>query len=129
MRLGASLFDVDWRGAVLLRVLPLTLPGEGYFPVTTNPPMRTKGYPPIPPFQIGPCRRHGSRRICSSRSGSDSNGTHSSGGRHKKKDGFSSKIQIPEFGGKKGHTHDVAGSGLTASCTIMITMRIHTSCP
>ena len=33
-----------------------------------------------------------------------------SGGRRKKKDGFSSKIQIPEFGGKKGHTHDVAGT-------------------
>ena len=31
-----------------------------------------------------------------------------SGGRRKKKDGFSSKIQIPEFGGKKGHPHDVA---------------------
>ena len=30
------------------------------------------------------------------------------GGRCKKKDGFSSKIQIPEFGGKKGHPHDVA---------------------
>ena len=52
-------------------------------------------------------RRRGS---CSSHSGSDSDGTHSSGGRRKKKDGFSSKIQIPEFGGKKGHTHDVAGA-------------------
>ena len=41
-------------------------------------------------------------------SGSDSDGTRSSGGRHKKKDGFSSKIQIPEFRGKKGHPHDVA---------------------
>ena len=30
------------------------------------------------------------------------------GGRHKKKDGFSSKIQIPKFRGKKGHPHDVA---------------------
>ena len=57
-----------------------------------------------------PRRRHGSRRSHSSRSGSDSDGTHSSGGRRKKKDGFSSKIQIPEFGGKKGHTHDVAGA-------------------
>ena len=28
--------------------------------------------------------------------------------RRKKKDGFSSKIQIPKFGGKKGHPHDVA---------------------
>ena len=32
----------------------------------------------------------------------------SSRGRQKKKDEFSSKIQIPEFGGKKGHPHDVA---------------------
>ena len=46
--------------------------------------------------------------------GSDSlDGSHStkstttSGGRRKKKDGFSSKIQIPEFGGKKGHLGDV----------------------
>ena len=57
-----------------------------------------------------PRRRCGSRRSHSSQSGSDSNGTHSSGGRHKKKDGFSSKIQIPEFGDKKGHIHDVAGA-------------------
>ena len=57
-----------------------------------------------------PRRRHGSRRSCSSQSGSNSDGTRSSGGRCKKKDGFSSKIQIPEFGGKKGHTHDVAGA-------------------
>ena len=111
MHLGASLFNVDWWGAVLFRALPLTLPGEGHFPVTTNPPMRTKGYPLIPPFQIGPPhRRRGSRRSHSSQSGSDSDGTHSSGGRRKKKDGFLSKIQIPEFRGKKGHTHDVAGA-------------------
>ena len=57
-----------------------------------------------------PHRKRGSRRSCSSHSGSDSDGTRSSGGRWKKKDGFSSKIQIPEFGGKKGHTHDVAGA-------------------
>ena len=54
------------------------------------------------------CRRHGSRRSRSSQSGSDSHGTRTSGERRKKKDGFSSKIQIPEFGGKKGHPHDVA---------------------
>ena len=48
-----------------------------------------------------------------SRSGESSNGSHStrsttsSGGGRKKKDGFSSKIQIPEFGGKKGHSGDV----------------------
>ena len=59
----------------------------------------------------GPSRRRcGSRRSRGSRSGSDSDGTHSSGGKRKKKDGFSSKIQIPEFGGKKGHAHDVASA-------------------
>ena len=48
-----------------------------------------------------------------SRSGESSDSSHSarsstsSGGRWKKKDGFSSKIQIPEFGGKKGHLGDV----------------------
>ena len=57
-----------------------------------------------------PRRRRRSQRSCSSQSGSDFDGTHSSGGRRKKKDGFSSKIQIPKFGGKKGHTHDVAGA-------------------
>ena len=57
-----------------------------------------------------PRRRHGSKRSHSSHSGSSSDGTRSSGGRRKKKDGFLSKIQIPEFGGKKGHAHDVAGA-------------------
>ena len=48
-----------------------------------------------------------------SRSGESLDSSHSarsstsSGGRRKKKDGFSSKIQIPEFGGKKGHSGDV----------------------
>ena len=55
-------------------------------------------------------RRHGSRKSRSSQSGSDSDGTHSSGERRKKKEGFSSKIQIPKFRGKKGHAHDVAGA-------------------
>ena len=61
-------------------------------------------------------RRCRSQRSHSSRSGSDSDGTCSSGGRHKKKDGFLSKIQIPEFGGKKGHTHDVAGAFCQWAC-------------
>ena len=54
-----------------------------------------------------PCRRHGSRGSQSNRSGSGSDETCTFGGRQKKKDGFSSKIQIPEFRGKKGHLHDV----------------------
>ena len=48
-----------------------------------------------------------------SRSGESLDGSHStrsttsSGRRRKKKNGFSSKIQIPEFGGKKGYSGDV----------------------
>ena len=63
-------------------------------------------------------RRRGSRRSQNSWSGSDSDGTHSSGRRCNKKDGFSSKIQIPEFGGKKGHTHDVASAFHQWDCCI-----------
>ena len=44
-------------------------------------------------------KRCGSRRSRGNRSGSDSDETLTSRGRRKKKDGFSSKIQIPEFGG------------------------------
>ena len=61
-------------------------------------------------------RRHGSRG--SNQSGSDSNETRTSEGRQKKKDGFSSKIQIPEFGGKKGHSHDVANAFRQWACCI-----------
>ena len=53
-------------------------------------------------------KRCGSRGSQKSRSGSNSDDTCTSGRRRKKKDGFSSKIQIPEFNGKKGHPHDVA---------------------
>ena len=53
-------------------------------------------------------KRHGGRGNRGNWSGSDSDETPTPGGRQKKKDGFSSKVQILEFGGKKGHPHDVA---------------------
>ena len=65
---------------------------------------------------VDPSSRKKGRRSWGNRGsrGSDSSdGSHStkstttSGGRRKKKDGFSSKIQIPVFGGKKGHLGDV----------------------
>ena len=64
------------------------------------------------------CRRHGKRRRRSYWSGSYSDETRTSGGRQKKKDGFSSKIQIPEFRGKKGHPHDVADAFRQWACCI-----------
>ena len=48
-----------------------------------------------------------SRSSKSDRSASDSNRSASSNGGRKKKDGFSSKIHIPKFSGKKGHSSDV----------------------
>ena len=56
-------------------------------------------------------RRRRARRGNRSRySGSDSDDSHASTVRRRKKDGFSNKIQIPEFGGKKGHPQDVASA-------------------
>ena len=65
---------------------------------------------------VDPSSRRKGKRGCGSRggrSGESSDSSHSvkssasRGGRRKKKDGFSSKIQIPEFGGKKGHSGEV----------------------
>ena len=55
-------------------------------------------------------RRRAGRGNRSRRSGSDSDDSHASAARRKKKDGFSNKIQIPEFGGKKGHPQDIASA-------------------
>ena len=81
-----------------------------------------------------PRRRHGSRGSRSNRSSSDFDETRSSRGRQKKKDGFSSKIQIPEFRGKKGHPHDVADTFrqwahcITYYHLLSLIMRIPISC-
>ena len=65
---------------------------------------------------VDPSPHRKGKRSCGSRggqSGESSDSSHSvkssasRGGRRKKKDGFSSIIQIPEFGGKKGHSGEV----------------------
>ena len=65
---------------------------------------------------VDPSSHRKGKRSCGnkgSQSGESSDSSHSvrsytsRGGRRKKKDGFSSKIQIPEFGGKKGHSGEV----------------------
>ena len=48
-----TLFDTDWQGVVLLRVLLLTHLWEGHFQATANPLMMM-GYPWIHPSLIGP---------------------------------------------------------------------------
>ena len=74
-------------------------------------------------------KRCGSRGNQGNQSGSDSDETLTSRGRQKKKDGFSSKIQIPEFGVILMTWPTPLGNGPIASCIIVNTMRIPASCP
>ena len=85
-------------------------PMGGPYPLTSNDDVTSDG------GLVNPSSHRKGKRICGSRgsrSGESSDSSHpvrssaSSRGRRKKKDGFSSKIQIPEFGGKKGHSGEV----------------------
>ena len=85
-------------------------PMRGPYPQTSDDDVTSDG------GLVDPSSRRKGKRGCGSRGGRSGEGTDSShsvrssasrGGRRKKKDGFSSKIQIPEFGGKKGHSGEV----------------------
>ena len=133
MCLGAPLLDVDWRGAVLLWILPLTLPGEGHFPVTTNPPMRMKGYPPIPPFQIDPpTGGMGVEGATAAIVAVTPMALTPLGVGVRKRMDFQVRSRYLSLEARRAILMmwlAPSSSGLTASCTIVITMRIHTSCP
>ena len=78
------------------------------------------------------CRRRSGRGNRSRHSGSDSDNSHASRGRHRKKDGFLSKIQIPKLGGKKGYPHDISSTFRQwVHCIAYYRdfMRTHISCP
>ena len=83
---------------------------RGPYPLTSEDEAASDAGPTDPSSRERVRRGRGSR---GSRSGEGSDSPHpaksstSNRGRRKKKDGFSSKIQIPEFGGKKGHSGDV----------------------
>ena len=83
---------------------------RGPYPQTSDDDV-TSDVGPVDPSSRKRGRRSQGNR--GSRSGESLDSSHSarsttsSGRRRKKKDGFSSKIQIPEFGGKKGHSGDV----------------------
>ena len=85
-------------------------PMRGPYPQTSDDDVTSDG------GLVDPSSRRKGKRVCGSRGGRSGEGSDSShsirssasrGGRRKKKDGFSSKIQIPEFGGKKGHSGEV----------------------
>ena len=85
-------------------------PMRGPYPQTSDDDVTSDGGLVDPSSHRKGKRGRGSR---GGRSGEGSDSSHSvrssasRGGRRKKKDGFSSKIQIPEFGGKKGHSGEV----------------------
>ena len=85
-------------------------PMRGPYPQTSDDDVTLDRGPVNPSSHRKGKRSHGRR---GDRSGESSDSSHSvksstsRGGRRKKKDGFSSKIQIPEFGGKKGHSGEV----------------------
>ena len=77
-------------------------------------------------------RRHGSKRSQSSWSGSDSNGTRSSGGGIRKRMDFLVRSKSPNLGARRVILMMwpmPLGSGPSVSPTIMIIMRIPISCP
>ena len=85
-------------------------PMRGPYPQTSDNDITSDG------GLVDPSSHRKGKRGCGSRGGRSGEGSDSShsarssasrGGRRKKKDGFSSKIQIPEFGGKKGHSGEV----------------------
>ena len=85
-------------------------PMRGPYPQTSDNDVTSDGGL-VNPSSYGKGKK--SRGSRGGRSGESSDSSHfikssvSRGGRRKKKDGFSSKIQIPEFGGKKGHSGEV----------------------
>ena len=85
-------------------------PMRGPYPQTSDDDVTSDG------GLVDPSSRRKGKRGRGSRGGQSGEGSDSShsirssasrGGRRKKKDGFSSKIQIPEFGGKKGNSGEV----------------------
>ena len=124
-----TLFDMDWQGVVLLRVLLLTHLWEGHSQATANPLMMM-GYPQIRPSQMGPPEGG---------MGAEEAGTVVTligpaplwGGARKRMD-FQVKSRSPNLEARRAILMmwpAPLGGGPTVSPTIMITMRILTSCP
>ena len=85
-------------------------PMRGPYPQTCDDKAASDAGPMDPSSHKKGRRSQGNRGSQSGESSDSSHSTRSStssGGKRKNKDGFSSKIQIPEFGGKKGHLGNV----------------------
>ena len=127
-----ALFDTDWQGVVLLRVLLLTHLWEGHSQTTANPLMTT-GYPRIHPSLMGPpeggvgAEEAGVAGVVVTLMGPTPLGEDV-----RKRMDFQVKSRFPNSEARSAMLMMwpvPLGSGPTVSHTIVITMRILTSCP
>ena len=127
-----ALFNMDWQGVVLLRVLLLTHWWEGHFPATTNPLMMT-GYPQIHPSPMGPPEGGvGAEEAEVAGVVVTLMEPTPLGGDVRKRMDFQVKSRFPNSEARRAMLMMwpvPLGSGPAVSCTIMINMRILTSCP
>ena len=127
-----NLFNMDWQGVVLLRVLLLTHLWEGRSQATANPLMMT-GYPWICPSPMGPPEGGmGAGEAEVARAIVTLMGPTPLGGDRRKRMDFQVKSRFPNLEARRAMLMmwpAPLGSGPTVSRTIMTTMRIPTSCP
>ena len=127
-----TLFDTDWQGVVLLWVVLLPHLWEGHSQAITNPLMTT-GYPQICPSLIGPPEGGmGAEKAGVARVVVTLMGPAPLGGDVRKRMDFQVKSRSPNSEARRAMLMMwlvPLGSGPTASPTIVITMRILTSCP
>ena len=127
-----TLFDMDWQGVVLLRVLLLTHLWEGHSQAITNPLM-TMGYLRMRPSTIGPPEGGvGAEEAKVAGVVVTLMGPAPLGGDIRKRMDFQVRSRSPNLEARRAMLMMwpvPLGSGPTASPTIMITTRILTSCP
>ena len=127
-----TLFDIDWQGVVLLHVLLLTHLWEGHSQATTNPLMVT-GYPRICPSLMGPPEGGvGAEEAEVARAVVTLMGPTPLGGDRRKRMDFQVNSRSPNLEARRAMLMmwpAPLGSGPAVSPTIVITMRILTSCP
>ena len=127
-----TLFDMDWQGVVLLRVVLLTHLWEGHSQAITNPLMMM-GYPWIRPSQMDPPEGDvGAEEAGVAGVVVTLMGPTPLGGVIRKRMDFQVKSRSPNSEARRAMLTMwpvPLGSGPTVSPTIVITMRILTSCP
>ena len=125
-------FDMDWQGVVLLWVLLLTHLWEGHSQAIANPLMMTQ-YPRIRPSQMDPPEGGmGAEEAEVAGAVVTLTGPTPLGEDIRKRMDFQVKSRSPSLKARRAMLMMwpvPLGSGPAVSPTIMITMRIHTSCP